>query len=273
MIATTHYTLESYNISQDVLGSCERCEIDCTVKALPSLFTLFRHGSKDNAVYSRALKTIDQAHLPKLVPDTNLVSWSQLNEKVPDYDLKTVNAFDLLERTLTAEEKGLLLNRLKEVLSNAQSVDERTKALWLKCGLYKPESSELTLLLLQRNTLLNASRTQYTVALDETLFPKERFSVTTCLWVPKNYLTVARKVASLLHTVDSSRLISCSLEKSSSKNSPAMQITKFYESAKHYLGEVFTQDVEDPTRDVLLDLLIQITASKSTQNYWQACHK
>ncbi len=247
MIPTLRCTIESYNISAHLRHSLERFQKDHTVAAHPQMFALYRHGTKANIVHSRMVKTVEVESLPALSPDENFFCWMQIDGTIADYESKIQSGLDLLDRILSSAEKALLCTQITDC---------------------KDVPSELGELLLQRNQDLQEKRSRYTVVLDASALPSRRFSTTTNLWIRPDLIAIAKKVASILSCIDSSRMCSYTLEQHSSKDAPSLQITKAYESAAIYQKDLFARDLEDPSRDILLDLLIQVLATKSTQNYW-----
>lgn len=266
---STHYTLETYNVAKECLGGNEHYEQEYTVKVDPNVFESYVHGTKcAPGIYSRALRTISSERAPKDSIDTQLICWKVLENANYNADPKSDSVFTLLEKWLTKEESCLLEGQLRSALKDDASDSALNSQIpqWQKSGIYKGGMQPLALLLLQRHTLLSATRSRHTALIDLKQLPSGPFQVTVRLWVKPELASVAKKVASLVSCIDANTMSWASVAENSPKNAPLIELSRSFKSSKAYLEEVI--EPEDFTKDLLLDLLVRIIASKYAQNYW-----
>ncbi len=266
---STHYTLELYNCVRELLSPQERYQSAYPVTLNPTWLAVYYHGTCGPAAYSRAVRTIDQQALPKIIGDVQIVCWKTLNASITSYDLKKESAIEVLERTLSEGEKAPLIQKLQTVLKDdaSDASIENSICTWKKWGIYKENMGQLSVLLLQRNSILAAVRSKTTFAWDAATFPERSFCVTTRVWVAPAFVELAKKTAELITTIDSHRSICLSMPEHSFENPPLLQISRIYQSQGAYL-KASNNDHEDLSLDISLDLLLRIIATTYTRHYW-----
>lgn len=253
----THYTLELYDSNHQIHSSHERYETAYLVTVNPNCSELYYHGTCGAVAKTRSLRTISADSPPKVMQDLNLVCWKTLESTLPGYDPKKESTYELLERTLSSDEKALLTPKLRAMLK------DNISDTWKRCGIYKEGMGEFSQALLQRNFALSTLRSRIPFAWDKTTFPKGPFSVTSRIWVSPKLILLATKVAGLISHIDSNRTVLLSLPEHSSRNPPTMQISRSYETQQKYLEDSGNEDL-----DPILDLLLRIIATSYSRYYW-----